>query len=332
MLTARDPALADLSRAEAARRRSSPRVRRLAAEQGVALGELAGTGFGGRVRPEDLAAFVAARGAGAASPAAAGARPIPAPAGKGRPAAGSPPVGSERIPAELLVFEVDMTRCLRWRAQRADEFRRRFGAELSERALVVWAAVAALGAEPTVNVARDAERRIGLRPDQVDVAVAMPNDQPAGDEAVAAPLLRAADRLSLVGVALAVDALARRAPVSEGAAADLHGATFAIAHGAAPSAPCAPPLLLPPQTARLTTTDAARRLVVLSDAAGGDCLAIRSVLRASLAYDTRVIGAPAAARFLCAFRRTLEGLGDRHDPGQPRHDSMGERDTTASLG
>lgn len=303
----RDPEVAALGREEAARRRSSPRVRRLAAEQGVALDDIIGTGFGGRVRAEDLAAFVEGRGA-AVQAVALAALPV---SPSGQPAIARPLISSEPVPAELMVFEIDATAPVRWRAQRAEEFGRRFGADLSELALVVWAATAALNAVPGVNVSWDEQRRAARRADGVSIAVAMATGGAANGDARVGRVLPDADRLSLVGVACAVDDLIRSDGPSHLTPPDGDVAALIVEHGGAPPTLSAAPLLVSPHAARLSTTASERRLVVRTAADGDDCLARRAVLRATLAYDARLIDAVTAARFLQAFRRALGAIGGR---------------------
>jgi 2-oxoisovalerate dehydrogenase E2 component (dihydrolipoyl transacylase) len=313
---------------ELLRARSSPVVRRIAAEHGVEIGQIAGSGIGGRVTKQDLLAFLASPAATAA-PEPEPARPQPAPIAPmpsppQRPAV-PPPVelfaGDEAVPwtpmrraiAEHMVrsvrtapqttcvMEVDMTNVVAYRAARKEDFSRREGVELSYVAFAIKAVTLALRDQPRLNAVWDEEgqRIVHRRAINVGVAVGL-------EDGLIVPVVRNADRLSLTGLAHAVAELAGKARAGTLTPDDLAGGTFTVNNPGTFGTLVSTPILVQPQVAILSTEAIDKRPVVIDE-----MIAIRSMMNLSLTIDHRALDGLAAARFLAQVKGWLEGVDEK---------------------
>ena len=300
------------------RTRSSPFVRRTAEEYGIDITAVRGTGTGGRVTKRDILAHIADSGAtGEAKPVEA----VPA-APETEPAARRVPItvypGDEVIPltpmrrsiAEhmvrsertaphaTVVMEVDMTAAVAWRAARKEEFSRREGVELTYLPIVLKAVTLALADHPRLNAVWDEERIIHRKAINIGVAVAL-------EDGLVVPVIRNAERLSIVGLAHAVAELAGRARDGKFAPDDLAGGTFTVNNPGTFGSLVSTPILVQPQVAILSTEAIIKRPVVVDDMIG-----IRSMMNLSLSIDHRALDGLAAARFLQQVKRWLESVND----------------------
>jgi 2-oxoisovalerate dehydrogenase E2 component (dihydrolipoyl transacylase) len=329
------------TREEAARRRSTPLVRRLAAEHGVALTALSGTGFGGRVRREDLLAFleaapavqarhprilegvpdVAAPDAPSMSTASPGSRP-PAPASEANliPLSAARRIIAERltqsrqqVPDATAVFEVDMTGVVRRRAAVRDEFRRRTGVDLTYLPFAVKAVAVALRAYPAINVSFTIDGILAHRDIHIGIAVAVDGGREPGSDVLVVPVLRHADGLSLAGIARGIHDLATRARAGALGTDELQGATFTVNNTGAVGTIISTPIVPQPQAGIMTTEAIVKRPVVVSDAEGNDSIAIRSMMFACLTFDHRAFDGLTAGRFMGQVKRWLETVGPTGD-------------------
>lgn len=320
------------TREEAARRRSTPLVRRLAAEHGVALAALTGTGFGGRVRREDLFAFLqASPTARAGAPAAADASATGA--SPSAPRASAPPreatliplSAARRIIAERLtqsrqqvpdataVFEVDMTGVVRRRAAVREEFRRRTGVDLTYLPFAVKAVAVALRAYPAINVSFTIDGILAHRDIHIGIAVAVDGGREPGSDVLVVPVLRNADSLSLAGIARGIHDLAMRARVGALGTDELQGATFTVNNTGAVGTVISTPIIPQPQAAIMTTEAIVKRPVVVGDGDGNDSIAIRSMMFACLTFDHRAFDGLTAGRFMAQVKRWLETVAPTCD-------------------
>lgn len=333
------------SREDAARQRSTPLVRRLAAQAGIALSAIQGTGFGGRVRREDLEKHLAATAAPSPSTVSTAARrasasPAPStnglddrPAGLGGASAPLPPneatlvplTAARRIIAERLtqsrqqvpdataVFEVDMTGIVRRRAAVREEFRRRTGVDLTFLPFAVKAVTAALRAYPAINVSFTIDGILAHREIHIGIPVAVDGGREPGSDVLVVPVLRFADGLSLAGIARGIHDLALRARAGTLHPADLRGATFTVNNTGAVGTVVSTPIIPQPQAAIMTTEAIVKRPVVLTDADGHDSIAIRSMMFACLTFDHRAFDGLTAGRFMGQVKHWLETVGPACD-------------------
>jgi 2-oxoglutarate dehydrogenase E2 component (dihydrolipoamide succinyltransferase) len=303
----------------------TPLVRKLAADHGVDLAAVTGTGVGGRIRKQDvLAAAEAARAAAepepaaAAAPAAAGAPAAPA-GGPAKPAADTSGlrgttqkmsrlrmmiatrmVESLQVSAQLTtVVEVDVTKIARLRQRAKAEFERTEGVKLSFLPFFTLAAVEALKTHPMVNASIEGDMVTYHGVEHVGIAV----DSPKG---LIVPVVKNAGDLGLAGLARGIADLAERTRSNKIMPDDLAGGTFTITNTGSRGALFDTPIINQPQVAILGTGAVVKRPVVVADRDGGETIAIRSMVYLALSYDHRIVDGADAARFLSAMKERLE--------------------------
>ncbi|MDF2143692.1 2-oxoglutarate dehydrogenase, E2 component, dihydrolipoamide succinyltransferase [Knoellia sp. p5-6-4] len=297
----------------------TPLVRKLAAENNVDLASLQGTGIGGRIRKQDvLDAAKAAQQAAepAAAPAAAPAAQAPAPAAS-VPAA-SPKRGttekmsrlrkviatrmveSLQVSAQLTtVVEVDVTKIARLRARAKSEFERREGTKLSFLPFFALAAVEALKAHPNVNASVEGDQITYHGQENLGMAV----DTERG---LLVPVIKNAGDLNIAGLARAIADLADRTRNNKITPDELAGGTFTLTNTGSRGALFDTPIINQPQVGILGTGAVVKRPVVVTDAEGGETIAIRSMMYLALSYDHRIVDGADAARFLTTMKNRLE--------------------------
>ena len=315
----------------------SPLVRRLAREHDIDLSQVEGTGSGGRVRREDVEAYVERRGK---EPAA---RPAERPAAE-RPAAAAAPTGTrvavplakglreqvvpatrtrkviaQRMVASLQVsaqltsaVEIDMTRVMRLRERAKDEFKQREGVSLSPMPFAVLALVAAIREYPTVNSAMDEEGNLHVYQD-VHLGVAV--DTPKG---LFVPVVKNADSLNLAGLAKAVADVAKRTRDGKIGPDELSGSTISLTNTGSRGAVWDTPIINQPNAAIFATPAIVKRPVVVDDPELGEVVAVRHMMYGILTYDHRIIDGADAARFLVKVKEVLEAADFEGDLGLER--------------
>ena len=303
----------------------TPLVRKLAAEKGVDLALLTGTGVGGRIRKEDVLesaakAAEAARAAQAATAAtaAAPAAPTAAPAKAAAPAPVSPLRGTtqkmsrlRKLVADRLVesmqttaqlttvVEVDVTKVARLRARAKADFQAREGVNLTFLPFFALAAVEALKAYPKVNASIDGDQIVYHGSENLGIAV----DTERG---LVVPVIKDAGDLNLAGIARKIADLAGRTRGNKVGPDDLTGGTFTITNTGSGGALIDTPIVALPQVAILGTGTIVKRPVIATDADGSDIIAIRSMVYLSLSYDHRLVDGADAARYLTAVKNRIE--------------------------
>jgi 2-oxoglutarate dehydrogenase dihydrolipoamide succinyltransferase (E2 component) len=311
----------------------SPVVRRIAAEHGIDLEQVPGTGIGGRVRKRDVIAFI--EGGGAAEEAKeerplhieSPYRPEPAPAGNGHAVSAQPPAAPTQQPAELgghrepmstmrqqiakhmvesrrtsahctTIVEVDFSRVATRRAELREAMERR-GVRLTYLAFVARATVLALAEHPILNASIEGEEIVYHDDVNLGIAVAL-------EDGLIVPVIPRAQRLSLEGTAAAINDLAERARRRELQPDDVHGGTFTITNPGQFGAVLATPIINQPQVAILDLEAVVKRPVVIEEG-GSDAIAIRPMSYLCMSWDHRALDGAVAARFLASVREQLEG-------------------------
>ncbi|MBI2562090.1 MAG: 2-oxo acid dehydrogenase subunit E2 [candidate division NC10 bacterium] len=303
----------------------SPVVRKLAEELGVNLGEVPGTGEGGRVTKRDVESFAETRGV---RPAAAGAPPLL------RPEAGRERVegaeGEELLPltkmrrtiAEHMVrskqtaphvtsiAEADFTAIARFREAKKAAFRQAKGTSLTFLPFILKATTDALREFPTLN-ARWTDEGIRVRRTiHLGIAVALP-------DGLAVPVLRNPGSRSLSDLAVAVAEIVRRAQEGRLLPEELTGSTFTVNNFGADGNLIGTPILNQPEVGILGVGTIMKRPVVVPQG-GEDIIAIRWMGYLCVSYDHRVVDGAVAGRFLQTLGRSLEsftpGEGIWNDP------------------
>jgi 2-oxoglutarate dehydrogenase dihydrolipoamide succinyltransferase (E2 component) len=296
------------------RQRISPLARRLAQEHQLDLDAIAGTGEGGRVRKDDILAFLARR---EQAPAAAAAAPAPTPVAA--PAAPYTPAADEEVvpvspirraiaehmvrskhtsPHATTLVEVDMTSIARWIERNKDEFKRREGYSITFVPFVMKATVEALKEVPTMNASWVNDQIILKKRIHLGVAVST-------DAGLMVPVVHDADTMSLAGLARAVSDLATRARTNKLTVQDMQGATFTVNNPGVFGTIISVPIINQPHAGILSMDAVVKRPVVTED----DAIAIRSMMFISLSFDHRINDGLGAARFLGLVKRHLESYG-----------------------
>ncbi len=279
-------------------RRYSPVVQRIAAEHGIDLSEVPGTGRGGRVRKQDVLAFVEAGGASDAPlhiespyrPEEAEAE-APGRLSRMRRQIGEHMKRSLETAAHCTTWiEVDMGRVEAARA----------GLGLTALPFVARACIAALREHPAINAWLEGERY--TRHDDVNLGIAVA----LGDDGLIVPVIHRAQELSAEGLAVRIKDLARRARSRELTADEVRDGTFTITNPGQYGSIMATPIINQPQVAILDLEAVVKRPVVVSGAEG-DSIAIRPMTILGLSWDHRALDGAQAAQFLASVKGHLEG-------------------------
>jgi|GEM_PF-7106874 len=303
----RHAGLAELSREEAARQRSTPLVRRLAAQRGVRLGDVPGTGFAGRVRREDLLTYLE-HPRNAVSLSVVG-QPSPTVLADSIPAArqgqSAVPTGGSRVPTATTIIAIDLTSIVRRVQRGATSSRHRPTVQRDYLPYLVKAAVDSLPSHRLVNAV--------FRPDGIfvyrDVHLAVMSlvaSGNRGEPSAQVHLIRHAQRLSVEQIAGALaeggDPGSDATSVPDAAACS----TFRVesCDGAGPTLSTSD--LVGPHAAVLSFGAMAKRAVVRTDANDNDSIAIRWMTDASFTFDHRVIDGLTACRFLASMKERVE--------------------------
>ncbi len=300
-------------------RRYSPVVQRIAAEHGIDLDQVPGTGRGGRVRKPDVLAFIEsppqdaplhiespyrpepepAPGAGAAAAPAAspGAAPAAAP-GTGQLSRIRRQIGEhmkrslETAATCTTWIEVDMSR--------VEAARTRLG--VTALTFVARASIDAVREFPALNAWLEGERYTQPREVNLGIAVSL------GDDGLIVPVIHNAHELSVEGLAARIKDLARRARARELTPDDVRGGTFTITNPGQYGSIMATPIINQPQVAILDLEAVIKRPVVVTDADGNDSIAIRPMTILGLSWDHRALDGALSAQFLASVKRHLEGV------------------------
>ena len=298
--------------------RLSPAVRRLAREHSVDLARVQGTGMGGRITRDDVLRYLvepqpaSVAPVPAVAPAAAPATPPPAfaPVAEGpdeermtitpvrRMIAEAMVRSVSEIPHAWSVKEVDVTGLVALRQAVRPDFERREGVSLTFMPFVIRAVVEALRRVPTMNATWGGDSIILKRRINLGLAVAAPNG-------LIVPVIHNADRLTIAGLAHAVQDITERARTNRLTIDDVQGGTFTLNNtGALGGSVVSGPIINHPQAGIMTTETIEKRPVVRDDA-----IAIRSMMNICLAFDHRINDGAEASGFLEAVKERLESHG-----------------------
>lgn len=306
----------------------SPLVRNMAREEGISqeeLDALPGSGKDGRVTKDDMLAFIQTRRAGgpvAAAPSPAtppASKPVAkAPAETSRPGV-SPVGGDEVIPmtrmgkliakhmAESITtsahvqsfVEVDVTGVVAWREKTKDIFLKREGEKLTFTPIFMEAVAIALKKFPMMNISVDGDNIIKRRNINLGMATALP------DGNLIVPVIKKADQLNLVGMAKAVNDLARRARTNELKPDEIQDGTYTVTNVGTFGSVFGTPIINQPQVGILAL-GAIRKVPSVIETPAGDFIGIRSKMFLSHSYDHRVVNGALGGMFVKAVADYLE--------------------------
>jgi pyruvate dehydrogenase E2 component (dihydrolipoamide acetyltransferase) len=285
----------------------------MAAERGVDLNSIRGSGVGGRIRKQDvIAASQAAPAASvaapvAAAPPAASAAPSPLRGtteklSRLRKVIATRMVESLHVSAQLTqVMEIDMTNVARLRESKKAEFLTREGVKLTYLPFFAKAAVDALKQHPKLNANIDTEAGEVTYFDRENVAFAVDTER-----GLLTPVVKDAGDLSIAGLAKKIADLAERTRTNKIMPDDLTGGTFTITNLGTFGALFDTPIINQPQVAILGPGAVVKRPVVIDDPNLGETIAIRHMVNLALTYDHRLVDGADAGRFLSDVKARLE--------------------------
>jgi pyruvate dehydrogenase E2 component (dihydrolipoamide acetyltransferase) len=293
----------------------TPLVRKLAADNGIDLTGLQGTGVGGRIRKQDVLdaareqqarpsapAPAAAPPAAAAAPTATAALSGVQPLSRLRKVIATRMVESLQTAAQLTtVVEVDLTRVAHLREAAKTSFEAREGVKLSFLPFFVKATVEALTAHPRLNASLDIEKAEVTYHGSVNLGIAVDTDR-----GLLVPVIRNAGDLTIAGLSRKIADLAGRTRQNKIGPDEVGGGTFTLTNTGSRGALFDTPIINQPQVAILGTGSVVKRAVVLEHPDLGETIAIRSMVYLALTYDHRLVDGADAARFLVTVKQRLE--------------------------
>ncbi|MFE8987118.1 2-oxoglutarate dehydrogenase, E2 component, dihydrolipoamide succinyltransferase [Streptomyces collinus] len=295
----------------------TPLVRKLAAEHGVDLSSVKGTGVGGRIRKQDVVAAAEAAKTAAATPAPAAAAPS---AAKKAPVLEASPLRGQTVKMPRIrkvigdnmvkalheqaqlssVVEVDVTRLMKLRARAKDAFASREGVKLSPMPFFVKAAAQALKAHAPINAKiNEAEGTITYF-DTENVGIAVDSEK-----GLMTPVIKNAGDLNLAGIAKATADLAGKVRANKITPDELSGATFTISNTGSRGALFDTIIVPPGQVAILGIGATVKRPAVI-ETEEGTVIGVRDMTYLTLSYDHRLVDGADAARYLTAVKAILE--------------------------
>jgi 2-oxoglutarate dehydrogenase E2 component (dihydrolipoamide succinyltransferase) len=304
--------------------RSSPVVRRIAAEHEVDIRQVPGTGIGGRVTKQDILTHIASPPAAPGAPPAQAPAAAPAPAPPPRAAAPTPVapavpshhprerveivpmstirrktaehmVLSKRTSAHVTtVFEVDMSRVAELRRRHKPAYEQRDGVRLTYLPFILKATVDALKAFPILNASVDGDSIVYKKEINLGIAVAL-------DWGLIVPIIRGADERNVLGLARSVNDLADRARSKKLKVDEVQGGTFTITNPGIFGGIFGTPIISQPQVAILGIGTIEKRPVVRDDA-----IAIRTMCYLALSFDHRIVDGADADQFMAHIKKGLQ--------------------------
>jgi pyruvate/2-oxoglutarate dehydrogenase complex dihydrolipoamide acyltransferase (E2) component len=326
-------------RRAAGARRYSPVVQRIAAEHDVDLDQVPGTGREGRVRKQDVLAFIESGGAAApgaadeappapepplhiespykpdppapkpaaapAAPAPAPAAPVPAaPVGAYQPPAAAPLSRMRKLVGEHMKRSLETAAtCTTWievDMSRVERARREAG--LTALPFVARASIDALREYPALNAWLEGDQHTVHSDVNLGIAVSL------GEDGLIVPVIQSAQDLSAEGLSKRIRELARAARSRQLRPDDVQGGTFTITNPGQFGSVMATPVINQPQVAILDLEAVVKRPVVVTDDDGNDSIAIRPMTVLGLSWDHRALDGALAAQFLAAVKRRLESV------------------------
>jgi 2-oxoglutarate dehydrogenase E2 component (dihydrolipoamide succinyltransferase) len=309
-----------------ARALASPVAKRMAAQHGVDLGAVQGSGRQGRIRKADVEQAIAGGGTTQGGIVSDSESRAPRPAGPALGADGLPP-GYEGVPHEVVKttrirrviaehmvrsrqtaahmtteVDVDLSAVVRARTELNAARLAAGEAKLSYLPFIARAACVTLGEHPELNATFLGERTIHWRAVNLGVAVDTP-------EGLLVPVVKGCDRLAAPAIGDAIADLAERARTRKLAPDDLAGGTFTLSNPGSVGAVSAPAIINQPQVAILGVPTIQRRPWVVADERGAEAISIRSILRLAVTFDHRAVDGAGATRFAVAVKDHLEAWG-----------------------
>jgi 2-oxoglutarate dehydrogenase E2 component (dihydrolipoamide succinyltransferase) len=299
------------------RTKSSPLVRKIAAEHGVNISSLQGSGVAGRVTKRDILGFIES---GAKAPSGAPSRPgftapthalplpeawpgdVVEPMSKMRALISEHMVASRHTAAHVTsFFEIDFTRVARIRAKKRAEFEAATGQKLTYMPFIIKAVTDGLKAFPIMNSSVAGNNVIYRKQMNIGIAVAL-------EWGLIVPVIKRADDLSISGITRALNDLAARARAKKLSPEEVQEGTFTITNPGVFGSLMGTPIINQPQVAILGVGAIEKRPKVLTGTDGEDVIAIRTCAYFSISFDHRVIDGAVADQFMAFLKKTIESF------------------------
>jgi len=323
-LSQESPTVPETDLVERVRQFSSPLVRRMAAEKGVDLAEVEGSGIHGRVTKRDLEEYLEKQSAESPVPVTRAPRraEVVAPTQKSvgefvvpayregdnveiepmsniRRLTAAHMAYSKRTSAHVTtVFDMDLSRIARLRSRAKSAFLATHGTKLTFMPFIFRAVANALVANPKLNASIDGTDVVFKKDINLGMAVAL-------DWGLIVPVIRHADRLNLLGLAKAANDLADRARGKKLSPDEVQGGTFTITNPGVFGSLFGTPVINQPQVAILGVGAIEKRPVVDTDAEGNDTISIKTMAYLAITFDHRLVDGADADRFMNHVRQTL---------------------------
>jgi len=323
------PSVAAGSFEDRIRTRSSPLVRKIAAEHGIALSGLQGSGIAGRVTKRDILQAIETGGAAPAAaappqPSAPVAPSMYAPGGFGfdapvvhawpgdvvepmskirRLTAGHMVYSKQTSAHVTTFFEVDLTKVARIRQRMRADFEAQYGEKLTFLPFITQAVVQGLRKFPVLNAAVRGTDIVFRKQYNIGIAVAL-------DWGLIVPVLKQADSLSLVGITRGINDLANRARTKKLKPEDVQEASFTITNPGVFGSVMGTPVIPQPTVAILCLGTIEKRPKVVTGPDGEDTIAIRTCAYFSLSFDHRIVDGSDADQFMAFLKKQLETIPD----------------------
>ncbi len=323
---------------EEERQRISPLAKRLAREHDIDLNKIEGSGTGGRVRKEDILAYVEQRQAAPATVSATPPyTPVPQPVGaasdaqfigpSSTPAPVAPTttagadeelvtpsrmrlaiaehmVRSKRTsPHATTVVEVDMTNIAKWLEKNKEDFKRREGYSISFVPFVMKAVCEGIRKFPMINASWTEDNKIIVKK-RINLGMAV-----ATDAGLVVPTIYDADQYTLAGLAKQISAVAQRARSNKLTVQDMQNSTFVVNNPGTFGTILSVPIINQPHAGILSMDSVVKRPVVIED----DAIAVRSMMYLCLSFDHRILDGAGAGGFLQAVRTKLQSYSREID-------------------
>jgi pyruvate dehydrogenase E2 component (dihydrolipoamide acetyltransferase) len=301
----------------------SPVVARIAAEHGVDVGSVQGTGRGGRVTKRDILAFIDAGAPTKASPPEQAAPPTALPTtASAIPASPQPAAAGEILEpmnamrkgiAEHMrrsldtsahvtsAIEIDMSKVVQIRERLKAEYQKSYGVNPTYLAFVARAAVETLRDYPYVNGELRGDQIVTRGYVNLGIAVEL-----ADGKGLIVPVVKNSEGLNLLGLARSIADIAARARDKKLTPDDVQGGTFTITNPGGYGTFHGTPVISQPQAAILGTYAVVKRPWVIQDELGEDVIAIRPIMNITLTYDHRIVDGALAGRYLHDLRERLQ--------------------------
>jgi pyruvate dehydrogenase E2 component (dihydrolipoamide acetyltransferase) len=310
---------------ERLRTKSSPLVRKMAAEHGLEISALHGSGIAGRVTKRDILKYIESGGPSAAPGVGMASRPsmhapgriesdgvtvdpwpgdVVEPMSKIRLITSDHMVMARRHAAHVTsFFEIDLSRVARLRQKMRAQFEQQTGQKLTFLPFIIKVVIDALKQHPVLNAAHDGRRLIFRKQYNIGIAVAL-------DWGLIVPVIKQADDLSISGLTKSLNDLAERARSKRLKPEEVQGATFTITNPGVFGSLMGTPIIPAGTSGILGLGAIEKRPKVMTGPDGEDVIAVRTCAYFSLSFDHRIVDGADADKFLATVKRGLETYSD----------------------